>query len=115
MNDYPLCEKLGIQLLYPADGFKGYWGNFIRAEDLEKILSEATVVYGFFDSDGAQEFSELKVIGSNRGAATHQAKLLCINPIVEETATDILRDIYEHNSFLTATMRDRIKKVLGES
>ena len=73
-----------------------------RAQSLfDKWYEGLTRVYGFFDGDGASHFSELKVIGSIRGAATHQGRLIvegpiekpCGHPHPERMIVDRTRDI----------------------
>lgn len=45
------------------------------------IKENGKVVYGWFDGDGACRFSELEIIGSDKGEATHKATLVNIEPI----------------------------------
>lgn len=51
---------------------------------LAEMLVSAKVVYGWFNGDGACRFSELKVIGSDKGEATHRALLINIEEIKRE-------------------------------
>lgn len=51
----------------------------IKCPNCETYLEERGVrVFGWFDCDGAVRFSELRVIGSDKGEATHQALLISI-------------------------------------
>lgn len=61
----------------------------------DEVFKGALTVYGWMDGDGACRFSEMKVIGSDKGEATHSATLIGITPVMEESAEDLLRELVD--------------------
>lgn len=93
-NDFPLCKKLGLDLerVY-ADGLprnpSDYWLS-VRADELEKILSEAPVVYGI-EPKGGNYWSD-----KSEADDTRQARLLLVEPIKQESEErKLLREMLE--------------------
>lgn len=84
--------------LFKPEDFAGHSNGDIycdhrAASFANKILSdyldkEGVRVYGWFDGDGACRFSELKIIGSDKGEASHTAILINIEPIVKERCSE---------------------------
>lgn len=96
MTDYPLIKQMGLELreLYspPHNSFgkPQDLGKFrcVDADDLERALAAAPVVYKK-DAPG-HVYSPLKNCDD-----THTARLLCVQPIVRDTAESLLRDLLE--------------------
>lgn len=89
---YPLCEALGVQLRTMSGEFlnvpeaKGLT-EVVLAADLERIIKAAPVVYGALPGTGNW--------GVKRDAKddTHTARLLCVQPIVCDTAESLLAEL----------------------
>jgi hypothetical protein len=91
---FPLIESLGLKTTNPA-----YWPpevnmnrhDLIFAEDLERVLERAPVVYVF------KKDSKWVWMPTADGFTirTHTARLLCVEPIKKESAEDLLREILD--------------------
>lgn len=114
-SKYPLIEKLGAEILIGHRTFpysSGYH-EYVRAEDLERILENALRVKGVSHevSGGyswAWTFDEAR--------ATHEAILLRPQPLRKDTAEDLLREFvneYPREDF--PNFYDRAKKLLDNS
>lgn len=76
MKRYPLIERCGLSAVngstfIPADEY------YVRADELEKFLEGATVVYGKKFKDGQIHFSS----AIKTSLDTHTARLVMIEPI----------------------------------
>lgn len=126
MSKYPLTESLGVAMhlghhqMPEAPGYTEY----VRAADLERVLSQAPVVY-FNDDDTMNEQGRVEMTTRQaRPLDTHTARLLCVRPIVRDTAeaesllreliaTHDDRDCGPYCDHYKQTI-DRARKLLGE-
>jgi hypothetical protein len=82
MSDkYPLCRKAGL-------GVRIWNAPHVLADDVERLLESAPVVYGLRNRD-RWDFSEINTDSID----THSARLLLIEPIVRDTAESLLREL----------------------
>lgn len=95
-SKYPLCEAAGLEvvpkkkideLLLPQD--------YVRASEVERMLSEAPVVYGFDAHQGSDKRAWLFDERKNEDFQTHTARLVCIQPVQRDTAESLLRELIE--------------------
>ncbi len=77
MNDYPLIKKLGLEAVN-AEFFNGNT-NVVNAYELENLLQNSTVVYGYKEESGDQWFATDRF-----SSDTHKALLIAIEPIEEK-------------------------------
>jgi len=80
-------------------------------EPINKALREGVVVYFGYDNNGDIDWST---------PDTHTATLINIQPIEQDSAEKVLRDILKdeetnHRVDLNSDIRERAKKLLGES
>lgn len=91
-SQFPLSRAAGLGIWYDAewthDG-KGFVAHMIEADQVEKMLAEAPVVYGHGKSwiEGGPNHDPV--------ISTHSAKLVCIEPIKRDTAESLLRELVE--------------------
>lgn len=95
MTKYPLCEELGLTIET----------RYILAADLERILSQAPVVWGQKNKYGVTEWGQyndeqMETEGPSP-FDTHTARLIGIKPIVKDTAESLMRDyLVEYEKFM---------------
>lgn len=120
MTKFPLIEELGLKVLAKENGtmltsFPAQVGYdyFVLASDLERLLSQAPVVYGKWRPDGehgwvTEEWSEK--------TDTHTARLIGVKEIKKDSAEDLLRDLLEKfeagHGFDMSPYMNRAKKLL---
>lgn len=94
MSRFPLCEKLGLYVspahFYDMRALEEK-EPALRAADLERILESAPVVYGQPNIVGVLSWSNFRLESGD----THTARLVAVEPIVRESAEDVLRAIVE--------------------
>src|SRR5271165_2014901 len=105
---YPLCKQAGLQICL--------WNlcDYVKAADVEALLANAPVVESYGErnewyANGCHRFSD----------NTHTARLLLIEPIVNDTAESLLRallkeyeDVGEYSE-RAKELRDRARKLVG--
>ncbi len=101
MTDYPNCRAAGLSVRETYESCSTYLkAQVISAADVERLLADAPVVYGQIKNiDGGlskDKYWCATQIG-NCGE-THTAKLLCIQPIVRDTAESLLREALAGNT-----------------
>lgn len=75
---FPLCEKAGLTLFQiKTDHFPA----LIKAEDVEKMLADAKVLYGAVGASSHWSWFETP---SQVGSDTHIARLVMVEPIKRE-------------------------------
>ncbi len=87
---YPLIALLGIAV--PEINGDGY----IFAADLERVLESAPVVKSY-----PQAMEVNNWFGHDSSGYTHTARLLCVQPIVKDTAESLLRELATYEAKLT--------------
>lgn len=80
-QNFPLIKKLGLETIIHFDPAKPSWPIFVNAEDLERALEKATVVYStkkdfMFDEKAWHEYKY--------GAQTHSALLINVEELPKE-------------------------------
>lgn len=109
-SDLKLLKSAGLEVL-EAYYFPGNPASpCIRADAVAKLLREAPVVYGLDKNDGKAYVIWRSVDNFAGGPATHSAKLICITPIVKDTAESLLREFVEIRSDNLPT-GDRLSKL----
>lgn len=111
---YPLCEALGVQLRTMSGEFlnvpeaKGLT-EVVLAADLERIIKAAPVVYGAERVRGEMNREWLAPLTERNPpiGSTHTARLLCVQPIVRDTAESLLREIIADHEALLRVCPDR--------
>jgi hypothetical protein len=71
MNNYPLIEKLGLEIFYEEDEH-----GIVDAGSLEALLAKAPVVVGYIDGNDTHWWNN-----SEREDKTHTARLICVEEI----------------------------------
>jgi hypothetical protein len=83
---YPLIEAMGLQityLKYPCET------NIVTADDLEKALQGAPVVYsGKKENPTDQEWDDMKMSNS-----THTARVVCIQLLKKQTKAERIAEL----------------------
>jgi hypothetical protein len=96
MTKYPLIEAMGLN--WCKGRFETAAGNLskpfdiILCEDVERMLAEAPVVYGVPNAFFSHVEGE---IGGNGQPDTHTARLICIQPIRQDTAESLLKEFVD--------------------
>jgi hypothetical protein len=96
-EQFPKIKECGLEV-YRSD----FLNVYVRADALEKLLSQGVVVYGkpdaIIDHTGV---GKACFYGSNDHLATHTALLINVKPIVKpDTAESLLREIVDDHSRL---------------
>lgn len=103
MSKYPLCDRAGLQI----------WAHgFIQAEDVERLLANAPVVYGYRNYNSYHA-------GGPGPDDTRTARLLMIEPIHQDSAESLLRELTDwfgkpEANIKLSTLIDRAKRLLEE-
>jgi hypothetical protein len=106
---YPLIEAMGLQityLKYPCET------NIVTADDLEKALQGAPVVYSKKKENPTdQEWDDMKMSNS-----THTARVVCIQPLKKQTkaeaALELVRKIADPNpAFIVIDLINEAKNI----
>jgi hypothetical protein len=89
MTKFPLCEAAGLSVL------RNIWNDtgprmIVSADELEAALAEAPVVYG--RSGDAKEWGKQP---HRDELDVYTGRLICIQPIVRDTAESLLRELAE--------------------
>ncbi len=105
MTDFPNCRAAGL-CVHKEAGFTDVRGNkietvyYVYAAEVERLLADAPVVTGREHKQNPPLAIDLwctrEQAGSNEPGympPTHTAKLLCIQPIVRDTAESLLREM----------------------
>lgn len=90
IDKYPLIKALGLELHILERIFTGAAVDIraVKAEDLEVVLAKAPTVYT--PSPDLGGWTRTKCTGDS-----HAARLLCVQPIVRDTAESLLREFCE--------------------
>lgn len=86
MDKFKLCESAGLTLEYGNVGFT--FKHVIPASEVEALLANAPMVYGSTDMTRAGMWAN-----TVWPPDTHTARLVCISPIVRDTAEGLLREL----------------------
>lgn len=86
----------------------------ISLDKANRLVEErGRVVYGQIDGDGPYQFSALQVKASVHGEDTHQAFLINIEPIEQDSAEKFVRDLVSaSNHPFSEPWMDRAKALL---
>jgi hypothetical protein len=107
---YPLIEAMGLEY------FELYYLSkkrfVVMADDLEKALQAAPVVYsGKKENPTDQEWDDIKMFNS-----THTARVVCIQPIKKKTqaeaAMDLLEELNQNRGLNLSNWENEIKRIL---
>lgn len=82
MTDYPLIKQMGLTVSQM---------KLVNADDLERAIAAAPVVYGYKSPIDGWFLSESKVCTPGRDTRT--ARLLCVTPIKKDDAVSLLKEI----------------------
>jgi len=91
---FPLCEQLGLEIQQTWPGC-----SVVLAENLERVLEQAPTMSSQKNDLGlwrALQPSPAEIF-KPYPLDTHTARLLCIQPIVKDTAESLLREILERD------------------
>lgn len=99
---YPLIRSLGLYLeaVMHREGFgESSYTYRVNADELERVLEQAPVVYArkLSDDSGWHHFN-----CEPWSTDTHFGRVLCVQPIVKDTAESLLRelvDLWCHTSY----------------
>lgn len=118
MTDFPLCRECGLEVRMHSQGVDGY----VRAADVEALLSKAPVVSGYKVRD---EFAMWENYDPSEASQlpTHTARLVNVREIKRDTAEGLLRelgeifesDYYDMRQWHTklAPLVERARRLLG--
>jgi hypothetical protein len=113
-QEFPLIEAMGI--VVHNLGSDEMPGCYVVAHQLEKLLESAPRVYGYSNTVHTI-WSSTKDEDAKEGVYdTHTARLLCVQPVVRDTAESLLREWQEW--FATTDgkcrpdLRERTKRLL---
>lgn len=107
---FPLLTAAGLRV-------QNGW-DVVLASDVEAWLQAAPVVYGHLDGDGyACAWGE--GVAPDDKESTHTARLLCVEPIVRDTAEGLLRAFIAHRNeygqwVALDALYDRARKLLAK-
>jgi hypothetical protein len=111
MSKYPLTESLGVAS-YQMDGHR-----YVRAADLERILEQAPVVHRYGEP-ADDDYLWWPKEREHCEIARYAARLVCVQPIVKDTAESLLREFVDAfmsmPNFKPGPLMDRARKLLGE-
>lgn len=111
---FPLIKVLGVNVINPQYQPPPFNLNqhFVRAVDLERVLAEAPVVEC---PSGHQDYWYAPTL-ERSGNPTHTARLVCVKPIVRDTAESLLREIVRMIDACEADQQllKRARRLLGE-
>lgn len=115
MSQFKLCESAGLDIY--SERFEDSLGPkkhfVVKAEDVEALLRDAPVVYGGTDCDGRGEYNNPFSNYHSMGIDTHTARLVCIEPIVRDTAEGLLREFVEQREIRGPdSLVERARKLL---
>lgn len=109
MTKFPLCEELGLTIET----------RYILAADLERLLSQAPVVWGQKNKYGVMEWGkyndEQMEIEGPSPFDTHTARLIGIKSIEKDTYESLLREIVRESFPLGETgnkLLERARRLL---
>jgi len=117
---YQLLREAGLDVRFTTDqSFGPADSDVVTARSLLSWLERALVVYGHYD--GSVFWAPDPKLGLKSGTATpdtHTARLVCIQPIVRDTAEGLLRELCSHSQHdstrVPAEFIDRCRRLLGE-
>lgn len=98
MERFELCERVGLvpykgEVAVDKCAIKG---TFIRAEDVELLLSDGVTVYGCYRADKSENIWSDCQSTDDETIDTHQATLIAVKPIAKPvTADELLREYAE--------------------
>lgn len=95
---YPLIESMGLRIADP------FGVAYVYADDLERVLREAPVVYGQIKNIDGQSTKDKHWVATQipNCGETHTARLVCIQPIKQKTREERLEELVRE--YLTADM-----------
>lgn len=93
MSKFPLIEKLGVRV-NAYENQPGVYSYEVNAEELERVLERAPVVFGrLVTSARGMSWLDLPIEKIHQPTTiTHTARLLMIEPIQKDTAEGLLRE-----------------------
>ena len=107
MIKYPLIEAMNLKVSYRYDTDSDSY--FVYADDLEKALQDAPVLYGANPNYGIWD----KYFGDND---SHTARLVCLQPIKKKTkaeaAIELLEELNQNRGLSLANWENEIKRIL---
>lgn len=117
-SKYPLCEKAGLGITQiPSNSVAAVNKPFVWAEEVERLLASAPVVTGHNNSPNSSWWAATDVELCKH---SHQARLLLIEPIKQDTAESLLRELIRcwemstnGNIVDTYKVIDRARKLVG--
>lgn len=99
-QDYPLTRALGVEVVYDAELYiepcprERLMHAHVLAADLECVLESAPVVYQYKSLSNLGDWShEIDEDFGGKKKYMNTARLLCIQPIVKDTAEGLLREM----------------------
>ncbi len=111
---YPLCKAAGLSVYPGGAGMNVY----CFAADVEALLSAAPVVYGWTNAEINKQFwsNEPNTEGSSY-PNSHTARLVCIEPIVRDTAESLLKELVDctDNKKAYCGLVDRARQLLNKN
>lgn len=114
---FPLIEQLGLDVDWGRLNTEGRAhrgpSHWIRAEDLERVLEQAPTMSCQKNDLGFWRALESSKKNETYPLDTHTARLLCVQPIVKDTAESLLREFVDSDGVtMLKQFIERAKKVL---
>jgi len=115
-REYSECCEKRVRKMFPfvLEHLTNWYED--QVEPINKMLEGAVEVTAWQTLDAEKDWiAEENKTGLPDHFKCHKALLINIEPIVKESAEDILRELYEHNGIVhNSDMGRRTAKVLGE-
>ncbi len=103
MSKYPLIESMGLKAFYNYDSDEDVW--FVDADQLEKALRDAPVVYGVPNGNWCDEKDK-------ESCDNNKARLVCIQPLKKKTKAEAAIELLEeYDAMLKFREKDKFNTV----